>query len=187
MLIAIEGLDGSGKSSVTAHLVEMYGFERMEKRAPLFQSCITAMKKQRASPLDMHVSYLMCLGYASQAYRERTDTKPQIVETWLAGEVHAYKLHAEMRQQVWLDFNYQAMPIIMPDHVFYLKPDYKTRLERLYERNMRGLADPFDERTKNPNAEDSFYACMERFYDNYHIINSSGSVESSCAAILACL
>jgi thymidylate kinase len=172
-LIALEGLDGSGKSTLSRELIRHYGVEKLDKRPDFFRKTLRTMRVGKASPHDLHAAFLMTLGYASNLYAMQSFSKPQLVETWLAGEIHAYHLYAKACGLEPYHFDYAALPIVQPDHIVYLKPDYETRVMRLFHRNKQGLLDDFDERTKDPSVESSFQKTMTDVYQNYHVVDTA--------------
>ncbi|TKT93316.1 hypothetical protein [Dyadobacter frigoris] len=184
MFIALEGLDGSGKSTITRFLSQNYGFQQLSKRTSFFKEQIHSTRYNSRSPHNLHIAFLMAFGETSNRIQLMLDQPyPLIVSRWLASELHSYQLHIQQLKQQCIDIDYKNLPVIYPDLVFYIKPSYDVRISRLNDSRAHEGMDYYDALTLQPDAEKTFYNIMNKIYSNFYIIDGDNSVHDCCQEI----
>lgn len=148
LFITIEGIDGSGKSSIAQQLVEYFkslGFKTILTREPggtVFGQQIRTILHERTFNLEPKAEFLLFAADRTQHFQEVI--KPAIdegiivisdrsAESSLAYQGYGRNVDKEKIKLV----NSWATDNITPDIIVYLKIDYKTACDRIQERNKK--------------------------------------------------
>ncbi|MFA6963751.1 MAG: dTMP kinase [Patescibacteria group bacterium] len=129
-MVAIEGIDGTGKSTVAKLLADLMG-------ATLIKTPFGPMIGQRAyydgegiAPLVRYLFYLNCNVVASEEIERLLQSGPVVCDRYL---ISTLCFHKAMGVDVDI-VDISKLPIVQPDHYFCLQAAEEVRLQRLYSR-----------------------------------------------------
>ena len=134
--IVIEGVDGTGKSTVTASLAEMLGARAIKTPLP-------PMLEQRryydeeVSPLARFLFYLNGNIVVSDLVRQLLEDTDVVCDRYLDSTICFHK--AMGVDTSFVDF--AKLPILKPDHCFCLQADEPVRISRIATRGMSSDTD----------------------------------------------
>lgn len=171
MIIAVEGLDGAGKTTVSRMLAESIGAAYVALPPPTHSLVTSTLFRQ----LDSEARYLYYLsGVVSLA--ETAQKSRVLVADRFVASAHAMHLHVttELARQL------RKLPLPTADMTLYLDVDEVTRRQRLYSRGAE--MDPFELRLDSDDSFRHLVAQQMQAYPRTHIINTSGRHAEHVAA-----
>ena len=191
-LIVIEGLDGCGKSTLLLELLQkLKNTKKLSKRDSWLPE---AINKSQDSGFacgynisNLHILYLMSQVELSKQVKEDCSDVTFIASRWLAGEVSLYEIYAKHHNLNIPTLSYSALPILKPNKVIYLKPQFDVRLDRLNTRNKYGKGpNYFDKMTMTEDSELVMQKYMNIIYgDDYLTIDNSQPFEDTIKQALS--
>ncbi len=139
---AIEGIDGTGKSTIAKMLEERLGAIKLSrKKSNSLVSKIQELKNNKASEEELHHLYLEALLETSASVEKSLSNNHVVVARWLGTEVAAHKIYATKNGGKAAKIGYKKLGILVPDYVILLTADAEVRKARMAVRGKLGKND----------------------------------------------
>jgi len=128
-LIVVEGIDGTGKTTVAHRLARAIGGKYIRTPPPPFDSARQYVDKQGS--LDTRFLFYLCsVSYASDVIRRELTRRDVVCDRYL-GSTIAYHRALGLR----LDWNMEELTLVAPDYAFLLEvSDESERMKRIRRR-----------------------------------------------------
>jgi dTMP kinase len=128
-LIVVEGIDGTGKTTVAHRLARVIGGKYIRTPPPPFDSARQYVDKQGS--LDTRFLFYLCsVSYASDVIRRELAKRDVVCDRYL-GSTIAYHRALGIR----LDWNMEELTLVAPDYAFLLEvSDESERMKRIRRR-----------------------------------------------------
>ncbi|GID31726.1 dTMP kinase [Paractinoplanes brasiliensis] len=176
MILALEGLDGAGKTTVGRLLADMIGARYVPLPPPKTTLADTALFRE----LNSSARYLYYLTGVLAVAEEHHDPEIVLADRFAAS---AHALH--LRVPGTLAQKLRGLPLPMPDVTFYLDVDESVRRARLAARG--GALDPFEQLLDVDAVFRAEVAATMRSYRNTHVIDTTTRSPSQVARFGASL
>jgi thymidylate kinase len=163
MIIAIEGLDGAGKSTVGRILADAIGAAFIPVPPPKLKLVRGTLFRELTSEARYAYYVSGVLSVAEMACESRLVVADRFVAS-------AHAMHLDITSH--LAEALRALPLPAPDLTFYLEVDETARRQRLRDRG-RDL-DPFEERLAADDAFRNRVAQRMRAYEPTYIVDTTG-------------
>jgi len=163
MIIAIEGLDGAGKSTVGRILADAIGAKYIRLPPPKLE-LVYATLFQEITSEARYAYYLSGVLSVAEAARE---SRLIVADRFLAS---AHAMHLDITSR--LADALRALPLPAPDLTLYLEVDEATRRRRLHDRGKD--LDEFEERLTTDGAFRNRVAQQMRAYEPTYVIDTTG-------------
>lgn len=163
MIVAVEGLDGCGKTTVSRLLARMTGGRHVTLPPPRLALTSSALFADFRSD----ARYLYYLSGVAAVAESATAGEILVADRFVAS-AHALHLHVSTSLAEQL----RRLPLPVPDLTFYLDVDEETRRMRLRDRGTP--LDPFEERLATDDTFRERVATHLRSYPATHVISTNG-------------
>jgi|SRR5215475_2267833 len=163
MIIAIEGLDGVGKSAVARILAGAIGAEYV----PLPPPKLELVHRKLFREITSEARYAYYLSGVLSIAEMAGEARLIVADRYLAS---AHAMHVDLTSR--LASALRALPLPAPDLTFYLEVDETTRRRRLHGRGK--AQDEFEERLSTDGAFRSRVARRMRVYKPTYVVDTTG-------------
>lgn len=173
--VVVEGIDGSGKTTVIKNVIKPYVDEWLRVNRPEFDSSCVALTPWENKAKAIREVFLstkfddpiveMLLAFAARRHVYTDHIIPSIehinqnlvvIDRWFAS-TFAYQAIDEKEVRLWADLSYNVCDLTYPGLTIYLDVDVEVAVERIAK--ARGATpDVFESRKK-----DFFSECKERY------------------------
>ncbi len=136
LFIAIEGIDGVGKTNCSKLLADKIGGQYYKTPPVLFEN-IKREIDAKGNNQARFAFYLSSVFYASEEIRSSLSCNPVVCDRYIFSTI-AY------HNALGVDLSYVCLnkiPILFPDHCFYLYADEQVRRQRIDERKVYSPSD----------------------------------------------
>jgi dTMP kinase len=129
LFVVLEGLDGSGKTTICEELANELGWELYRTPPDPFKKIRSDIDKN-ANPETRFYFYLASVLYASKEIKEILKTNSVICDRYIYSTI-CYHLALEPRLSY---FDISQLDLLKPDFVIYLEASYEERVRRIANR-----------------------------------------------------
>lgn len=184
--IAFEGIDGTGKSTISKMVAEELGWLKTPKRTVEYDKIISQAKKiHGANETTLHSLYVQAMCNTSSHVQElMNQNKGVVVARWIGGEVASHRFYSYLKSTTALNFDYKSFPLIIPDIGILLRASCETREKRILQRSA-SLAKN-DSLSLNPKASEFVEEASKEFYKKLIIVDTDDlNLNQVCDQVLS--
>lgn len=128
IFVVIEGLDGSGKSTIAKMLSEAFDCYYYETPAGYYKQ-IRTLVDNGLDIIEHYLFYLAAVRYASQQIQSMLKQRSVICDRYIYSTLAYHRTLG-----LGITINIDELQLLMPDYVFYLQISEEIQLQRLKER-----------------------------------------------------
>jgi dTMP kinase len=179
LFIVIEGLDGSGKSTITKKLSHKLNCTSYKTPSIPFNDLRSIIDESKDC-ICRFLFYLTTVCYASFEIKKLLTQNHVICDRYLFSTIaYHYCMNPDLKKD---QLNFLKESILKPDFSFYLEADYETRMERICKREKLqmniALADKLNHKEFNKQVEEEFRRFENLIYINTEKMSPEQIVES---------